>query len=96
MARKEKVTRIIDGDTFITSSRKNPVRLAGYDAPEKGTKGAGEVSKKLSKEIKGKEVTISTKARDAYGRSVANVKVGQKNVNKIMKAFVSKKCSKRK
>jgi len=34
MGRKEKVTRIIDGDTFITSSRKNPVRLAGYDAPE--------------------------------------------------------------
>jgi len=27
MARKEKVTKIIDGDTFETASRKNPVEL---------------------------------------------------------------------
>ncbi len=35
MPRKEKVTRIIDGDTFETGSCKNPVRLANVDAPEK-------------------------------------------------------------
>ena len=96
MGRKEKVTRIIDGDTFITSSRKNPVRLAGYDAPEKGTKGSTQVTKKLRSVIQGKEVTVTTKARDTYGRSVANVKVGQKSVNRIMKDYVSKKSSKRK
>ena len=90
MSRKEKVTRVIDGDTFITSSRKNPVRLAGYNAPEKGTKGASQATKKLNKEIKGKEVTITTKARDCYGRSVANVKRGRTSVNKVMKEFVSK------
>ena len=28
MVRKEKVTRVLDGDTFETASRKNPVRLA--------------------------------------------------------------------
>ncbi len=28
MARREKVTKVIDGDTFKTASRKNPVRLA--------------------------------------------------------------------
>lgn len=40
MPRKEKVTRVIDGDTFETNRRKNSIRLAGYDAPEKGKKGA--------------------------------------------------------
>jgi endonuclease YncB( thermonuclease family) len=36
MARKEKVTNVIDGDTFETASRKDPVRLANMDAPETG------------------------------------------------------------
>ncbi len=35
MPRKEKVTRIIDGNTFETGSCKNPVRLANVNAPEK-------------------------------------------------------------
>lgn len=96
MARKEKVTRVIDGDTFITSSRKNPIRLAGIDAPEKGTRGSGKATKKLNSVIKGKVVSVETKARDCYGRSVANVKVGSKSVNKVMKDFIAKKTSCRK
>ncbi len=96
MSRKEKVTRVIDGDTFITASRKNPVRLAGYDAPEKGTKGASKATNKLNSVIKGQEVTIDTKARDCYGRSVANVKIGRESVNKMMKDFVSKKSAAKK
>lgn len=35
MASKEKVTKITDGDTFLTDKRKNPVRLADVDTPEK-------------------------------------------------------------
>jgi endonuclease YncB( thermonuclease family) len=35
MVRKEKVTQIIDGDTFLTDKRKIPVRLAEVDTPEK-------------------------------------------------------------
>lgn len=31
---KEKVTKVIDGDTFLTSRRKKPVRLANINAPE--------------------------------------------------------------
>jgi len=34
MPRKEKVTKIIDGDTFMTDKRKHPVRLANVDTPE--------------------------------------------------------------
>lgn len=87
MPRKETVTRIIDGDTFETESRKNPVRLANVDTPEGGTLGAAEARAALARLILGKEVTIDTKARDSYGRAVANVKVGAKSVNKAMRRY---------
>lgn len=82
MGRKEKVTKIIDGDTFITSSRKNPVRLANVDAPEKGELGFNRASTKLQRLILGEEVRIDTVARDKYGRSIANVYLGRQSVNK--------------
>ena len=44
MARRERVTKVIDGDTFETASRKNPVRLANVVAPEKGQPGAGKAT----------------------------------------------------
>lgn len=85
MARKEKVTRVIDGDTFKTARRKHSVRLANVDAPEKGKPGAVAATKKLTGLIGGKTVSIETVARDTYGRSIANVKSGRKSVNKAMR-----------
>jgi len=84
MARKEKVTKIIDGDTFLTDKRKNPVRLSDVDAPEKRQPGYQNAKICLKKLILNQEVTIETVARDKYGRSVANVEVGKKSVNKAM------------
>ncbi len=84
MARKEKVTKVIDGDTFETASRKRPVRLENVDAPEKGQPGAAQATAELKKLILGKEVSIDTVARDKYGRAVAKVKVGRNSVNKAM------------
>ena len=85
MARKEKVTRVIDGDTFITGSRKNSVRLANVNAPEKGSPGATAATQSLRNLIQGEQVVIDTVARDKYGRSVANVKIGNRSVNTAMK-----------
>ncbi len=85
MPRKEKVTKIIDGDTFLTDKRKNPVRLADVDTPEKREPGYQDAKKALQNLIGGQEVTIDTVARDKYRRSVAKVKVGVKSVNKAMK-----------
>lgn len=82
--RKEKVTKVIDGDTFETSSRKNLVRLANVNAPELGNQGARKATDALNKLIKGKEVRIDTVARDTYGRSVANVYLGRESINKKM------------
>jgi len=87
MPRKEKVTKIIDGDTFLTNRRKHPVRLANVDTPEKRQPGYQDAKKALSDMILNKEVTIDTKARDKYKRSVGNVKLGRRSVNKRMKDF---------
>lgn len=84
MEKKETVTRVIDGDTFRTSSRQKSVRLANVDAPEKGAPGSVKARDALSKMIGGKEVRIDTVARDKYGRSVAKVYVGRESVNKNM------------
>ena len=87
MTRKEKVTKIVDGDTFMTASRKKPVRLANVDTPEKGEPGFRQAKQALQKLIGGKEVLVDTQARDSYGRSVAKVKVAGKSVNKAMKRY---------
>lgn len=85
MPRKERVTRVIDGDTFETASRKRPVRLAGVDTPEKGQPGYRQAKDALARMIEGETVSIDPKARDSYGRTVANVKHGRRSVNKAMK-----------
>jgi endonuclease YncB( thermonuclease family) len=87
MGRKERVTKIIDGDTFMTKSRKHPVRLWGVNTPEKGQPGYERAKRALQRLIKDKEVIVDTKARDIYGRAVAIVKVNNKSVNKVMKKF---------
>ena len=87
MPRKEKVIKVVDGDTFLTNRRKHPVRLANVDTPEKGQPGYSDAKKALRDLIRGQEVIIDTKARDKFNRSVANVKIGIKSVNKAMKDF---------
>ena len=84
MPRKEKVTKVIDGDTFMTDKRKNPVRLANVDTPEKRQPGYQKAKKELEKLVLGQEVSIDTVARDKYSRSVAKVKIGTRSVNKAM------------
>ena len=85
MAKNEKVTRVIDGDTFETNRRKYSVRLANVNAPEKGQRGAPKAKKDLENLILGKKVDVETVARDKYKRTVAKVKVGRRSVNKAMK-----------
>ncbi|MFB0562270.1 MAG: thermonuclease family protein [Candidatus Lokiarchaeia archaeon] len=90
MGRKEKVTKVIDGDTIETSRRKKPVRLANVSAPDKGKPGYNESKKFLEEELKGEQVRIKTKARDPWGRAVATVYKGKRSVNKQMSEFLKK------
>lgn len=91
MPRKEKVTKVIDGDTFMTDKRKNPVRLANVDTPEKKEPGFQSAKKALENLVANQEVSIETVARDNYGRSIAKVKVGPRSVNQAMKKHQKKK-----
>ena len=88
--KKETVTRVIDGDTFLTARRKRPVRLANVDAPEKGRRGSVKATQKLRKLIQGKKVEVHTVARDVFGRTIANVRVSGKSVNKAIKNKIKK------
>ena len=85
MTRKERVTEVFDGDSFLTNIRKFPVRLRGVDTPEKREPGYQKAKQELTDLILNKNVTIETVARDKYNRPVAKVKVGTRSVNKVMK-----------
>ena len=81
------VTNIVDGDTFdmkITMTGNNNkekynneerIRIADIDAPELRTPGGQRSKELLERKLKGKEVRCYVKARDTYGRIVAEVKV---------------------
>ena len=87
MLRKEKVIKVVDGDTFFTDRRKHPVRLAKVATPEKRQPGYAEAKKALECLISGQEVTVDTQARDVYNRAIAKVKVGAKSVNAAMQKY---------
>ena len=90
MPRKETVTKIIDGDTIETSTRKKLVRIEGIDTPEKGQKGYSEAKKKLANLIQDEKVTVTPVATDKYGRTVAKVKKGNTLIPTLMKKHQKK------
>lgn len=87
MSTKERVTRVIDGDTFVTEQR--IVRLANVDTPEKGEQGYDTASQYLAALIMDKDVMIDEVARDTYGRSVAKVSIDGISVEKAIKIMTS-------
>ena len=85
MTREERVPSVIDGDTSVTGSRKNPVRIANVNAPKKGTRGAGAATQALRNFFLGQAVSVETVARYKHGRSVANIKVENRSGNAAMR-----------
>ena len=81
---KEKVRRVIDGDTFVTEQGTR-VRLANVNAPEKGRKGAPQARQDLTELISGRQINIDVVAHGHYGRAIANVRLGNKSINKAMR-----------
>ncbi|WP_291952766.1 thermonuclease family protein [Campylobacter sp.] len=81
-----KVVEVIDGDTIkvIIKQKESKIRLFGIDAPEKN-QAYGQISKKfLSAIVLNKEVTLSIKDEDKYGRILAIVYLNDKDINQIM------------
>jgi micrococcal nuclease len=87
--------RVVDGDTLdvsldlgFSTFRREKIRLARINAPEMKTE-AGPVSKShLSDILDGKDIVVKTMKdrKDRYGRYIAEVWVGLKNVNDLMVA----------
>jgi len=81
------VRRVVDGDTFemdVTHVGKNntekyndseTVRIADVDAPELGTQAGNNAKSDLQRRLSGKQVRCTIKARDKYGRIVAEVEI---------------------
>ena len=78
--RHEKVTEVINGDTFRTDGRKKRVRLSVVNAPGMETALGKSAARLLKKLIEGKTVEVDTLLR---GKSFdwARVKVDGKSVN---------------
>ena len=94
-----KVIKVYDGDTITIASKlpypsspiyKFPVRLLGIDCPE--IKGSTENEKNLAKSardalsarINGKMVTLKNVGNEKYGRLLADVYLGDENMNQWM------------
>lgn len=82
--RRETVKRVIDGDTFTTSVRKRPVRLANVRAPAANTQRGQAATAQLKRLIGGEKVELHVLAIDIYGRAVASVKIDGKSINAEM------------
>lgn len=75
-----RVVRVIDGDTFVIKTGER-VRLVGLDAPEAGSCGSEEATKRLSDLTLNKVIRLNGAARDRWGRRLGMVYVGRTNVN---------------
>jgi len=83
-SRETKVTRVIDGDTFITN-RGDRVRLIGVDAPELPTIEGIKSKMYLDKLIDDKVIILKedeiSNNKDKYGRLLRYVYLDKKDVN---------------
>ena len=74
-----------DGDTVRVSSRqgdKVTIRLACIDAPETSQGNSGKWSTQTLKGlIQGKSISLKPQVKDRYGRTVAGIYVGNRNIN---------------
>lgn len=84
-----KVVGVTDGDTIncLTNDKTQiKVRLNQIDAPEKNQAFGTAAKQALSGYVFGKTVGLKTNGTDKYGRTIAEVFVGDQNINKAMVA----------
>lgn len=75
--------RVHDGDTFYTGTE--TIRLRGIDTPELGRPGGRAAASRLSALLHEGPVTIVPRAQDIYGRTVADVYVGDRDVAGVLR-----------
>lgn len=74
---------IIDGDSFwvLASGRRIEIRLWGVDCPEWTQPYSREAEEMTSQLLIGKELLVQAEDTDVYGRTVAQVFVGDHSIN---------------
>ena len=80
-----KVKKVIDGDT-IEIKDGTRIRIASLDAPELEAAGGKAAKQKLQKLLpRGTQIGISAEKTKSYGRSVRQVTLNSKPINKLVK-----------
>jgi len=75
--------RVHDGDTFYAGA--DTIRLRGIDAPELGQPNSVAATRRLRQLLASGPVKIVPRAEDVYGRTVADVYVGGRNVADVLR-----------
>lgn len=80
------VVRVSDGDTVTLQTQDSTIkiRLAGIDAPETKMAYGATARAYLADLVLDKEVIAITRKKDRYGRTVATLMLGEKDVNLAM------------
>jgi len=79
-----KVVSIADGDTItVLDAEKvqHKIRLEGIDSPEKGQAFGTKAKEKMSELVGEKEVVVTWKKKDRYGRILGDVHLGDRLIN---------------
>ena len=80
----ETVVSVLDGDTIEVLHNTHPerIRLSGIDCPEKGQAYGNRAKQAASALVFGRDVMLDTHGQDKYGRTLADVLLGDgTNVN---------------
>jgi endonuclease YncB( thermonuclease family) len=79
-----KVVGVSDGDTITVldaSNKEHKVRLLGIDAPESNQDFGSRAKQSRSDLVFGKTVTVTSEAKDMYGRVLGDVTLDGRNIN---------------
>jgi endonuclease YncB( thermonuclease family) len=81
-----RVIVVMDGDTVMVlrGAQKIKIRLANIDAPEKDQAFGIESRQALVDKVYKKEVVVTTRAIDKYGRTVADLSMDGQSINEEM------------
>jgi len=79
-----RVDQVADGDTLTVRVDSEPhrVRLHQIDAPEHDQPGGAAARRALARKVDGKFVRVSVATVDDYGRLVAGVSLGERDINR--------------
>jgi endonuclease YncB( thermonuclease family) len=82
-----KVVKIKDGDTLVVldeNNQQHTIRLAGIDAPESKQAFGQRAKEALSDKVFGKTVRVDWRHLDKYGRTIGDIYVDDRWINKEM------------